>query len=161
MLWTLLDSSRGWFEVWLSSDILYIGSLIILVCGLCRNAKKQENGWLFLLLAWIMVMQCFLLRFTLILPTTNGKENYSKTIALTRSVLHTLIVPLAITIIWAVFRLIREQVAGYRKWWQTGLWLAWIVFAVVWCVGLVYFMYTHFGTYTPLGHYHGEHSGYP
>ena len=143
MLWSLLQPGSEW----IASDIIYVAGVVMLVCGLWLSGKRKESGWIILLLGWIMVMQSFLTRFgTILTADWYGKKNL-KVIALARSVLHTLIVPLAIVFVWCGGRLVYEQVGGRRKWWQTALYVAWIGICGWWCGCYVYYVYVHFGTY--------------
>jgi hypothetical protein len=133
--------------VWLESDIIYVAGLVMLVCGLWFSGKGRTSSWIVLLLAWILVMQSFLTRFGAILSGDwYGREDF-KIIALARSVLHTLIVPLAIVFVWCGGRLAYEQVARRRNLWQTLLWAALIVICAWWCGCYVYYVYAHFGAY--------------
>lgn len=147
MFWSFCSSSHSLSDL-LMGDIPYIGSLILLAFGLWRNFRNKENSWLLVLIGGLMTMQSFLVRVIMILQMRYGNENADKTIAFARSVLHTLVVPLIIVVVWSVFRLIREHYAGKRKWWQTGLWLVWIVFAAWWCIGGIHYIYKYFGTYS-------------
>ena len=163
MLWSLLDhSSEGSFSCWLASDIFYVGSLILLGSGLWCNFRKKDSGWLCLLFGWIMVMQSFSIRVIAVLLISGNA--HAETIAVGRSVLHTLVLPLLVVFVWAVFRLIRDQFTGCRKLWLTGLGLVWIIFAAWGCGCISYRMYKCFGSYnSPIwgSQYHGEHEGFP
>jgi len=166
MLWYFLQSiPYTYSEGPLQGDIAYVVGLILLVCGLWRDAKKKENGWLVLLLGGMLVMASFLLRLHMVAGLFTGHPEHSatataSTIAFTRCVLHTFCVPLMIVIMGSVFRLVQEQIARRRTWWQTGLWLMGIALAAWLCLGVFHSFFRNWGKYdVPQSHEHGEREG--
>jgi hypothetical protein len=142
MFWSIKQPSGPW----LPSDILYAVGLGMLVWGLWASAKNRDNGWIILLLSWMGVLLSFLIRFVCIFTAMCGDETL-KPFALARSVLHTLIAPLLILVVWCFGRLIYEQGVRRRKWWQTGLWMVLLLACAFFCGVCFYFLNKYFGAY--------------
>lgn len=69
-------------------------------------------------------------------------------VALTRCVVHTLVLPTGIVALWCAWQIASDQIAGRSKWWRTGLLLGWLLI----CSGLsgwaVWYLWTYFSKYT-------------
>jgi hypothetical protein len=143
MLWSVSSGDGQWITV----DAIYCVGLLILGYGLWVNRTSRETGWIMPIVGWLLVMSSFLGRFAMLLSGDwRGHENY-KIIALTRCVLHTLVLPLTLVFVWCIARLIYEQVRGRRKWWLTGLCLALIIACAWMCGCCIWSFYMHYSTY--------------
>jgi hypothetical protein len=131
----------------LFTDIIYVGGLVFLPWGLWLVSKGKRNAWTIVLLGGMMVMLAFLERFGNIRTAMTAEPSAARLVALTRSVLHTLVAPLAIVAIWSLCCLIYEQILGRRKWWQTGLWMTLLIIITLECGRIVQFLYAYASTY--------------
>ena len=145
MLWSLLRRAGA---VWFLYDLVYVVGVIAIIIGLWLFDKDENrNGRVLLTVGWCTVLFVFLLRFAYVLSGDWGGMESHKIIGLARSVLHTVVAPLAVSIVWCLSRLIYDQIVGRRKWWQTAIGLTWMVGALFWTGRLLYFMESYYGTY--------------
>lgn len=143
MIWSLIQPNAGW----LLTDIPYVIGLVVVTVSPWFAGGSKPGGRSLLLFGWLLVITSFMGRFTGIICSDEIGMEAMKTIALARCVLHTFFIPLVIGFIWCVATFIFDHGVSQRRWWQTGGWLALVVFCAVWSGWLVLHVYEQFGVY--------------
>jgi hypothetical protein len=143
MLWSVTSGDKQWITV----DAIYCVGILFLALGLLMSVTSKRRSWIMPVIGGLLIMFAFLGRFSMLLTAGSYELHGLKIIALTRCILHTLVLPLILVFVWLAVRLLYEQVRGRRKWWQTGSWLALVIFCAWGCGCCIWFFYTHCGTY--------------
>ena len=105
MLWSFCS---GGFKCWGTTDIVYILGLLFLLLPFVLSESARKYAYGLALLGWTIVITAFVFRFTTVMTGNEGNQQHY-TIALFRSVLHTLVFPWGISVLGAGWALMRVR----------------------------------------------------